>query len=409
MRDRRVVVTGLGLASPIGNDLETVTAALLEGRSGVAVLPELAEVPGLETRLAAPVTGLDLEGRWPRKKVRTMGRVGLLAIHATEAALADAGLEAEALGSGRVGLAYGSTHGSSATLLEFVRSLLDQGLVGLPSSSYLKFMSHTAAANLALFYGIRGRVLPTSAACVSGSLAVGAGYEAILAGHADVMICGGAEELHYVPVGVFDIMRATSTRFNDRPEASPRPFDADRDGLVVGEGAGTVVLESLDHAGARGARLHGEVLGYGTSCDGAHVTSPEASGMATCMRLALSDAGLGPEAVDYVNAHATATEVGDIAESQATAAVLGGRVPVSSTKGLTGHTLGASGAHEVAFCLAMMREGFLAHGRNLERVDPRCAALDYVVGEPRRARPRVVMTNNFAFGGINTSILLGAP
>jgi 3-oxoacyl-[acyl-carrier-protein] synthase II len=272
----------------------------------------------------------------------------------------------------------------------------------------LKFMSHTTAANLALFYGIRGRIIPTSAACVSGSLAVGSGYEAIRAGHADVMICGGAEELHPVPIGVFDIMRATSTRYNDRPDASPRPFDADRDGLVVGEGAGTVILESLDHARRRSAEAYGEVVGYGTNCDGTHVTSPSADGMAAAMRLALEDARLSPDDVDYVNAHATATEVGDVAESLATAEVLGDSVPVSSTKGATGHTLGASGAHEVAFCLAMMRGGFLAPTRNLERPDPACAPLAHVTGEAREASPRTVMTNNFAFGGINTSLLLRA-
>jgi 3-oxoacyl-[acyl-carrier-protein] synthase II len=406
--DRRVVITGAGVASPIGNDLEAAADALLHGRSGVVVLPALGEVPGLETRLGAPVADLDLEKRWPRKKTRSMGRLGLLSVHATEQAIADAGLGAEALASDRVGLAYGSTHGSSSALLDFVRPLLATGFVGIPSSSYLKFMSHTTAANLALFYGVRGRIVPTSAACVSGSLAVGSGAEAIRAGHADVMICGGAEELNAVPVGVFDLMRATSTHYNDRPGDSPRPFDADRDGLVVGEGAGTLVLESLDHARRRGARVHAEVIGYGTNCDGTHVTSPSADGMAGAIRLALADAGIAPDEVDYVNAHATATDVGDIVESQATMAVLGGSVPVSSTKGQTGHTLGASGAHEVAFCLAMMRGGFLAPCHNLSRVDPRCAPLDYVTSEPRAVRPRTVMTNNFAFGGINTSIILRA-
>ncbi len=221
------------------------------------------------------------------------------------------------------------------------------------------------------------------------------------------MICGGAEELHFVHAGVFDVMYVTSTRYNDRPAESPRPFDADRDGLVVGEGAGTLVLESLAHARARGARIHAEVLGYGTSSDGTHVTAPSVDGMIDAMGLALRDAGLGADRIGYVNAHATATRIGDVCESRATHAVLGERVPISSTKGFTGHTLGACGAIEAAFCIAMMRDGFLAPSRNLERVDPECAPLDYIVGAPRRERVEVTMTNNFAFGGINTSLVLG--
>jgi 3-oxoacyl-[acyl-carrier-protein] synthase II len=247
----------------------------------------------------------------------------------------------------------------------------------------------------------------TCAACVSASQAVGAGYEAIKAGAQNVMICGGSEEMHWVPAGVFDILFATSTRYNDRPDLSPRPFDRDRDGLVVAEGAGTVVLEELEHARRRGARIHAEVLGYGTNCDGAHVTAPSADGMADAMRLALADAALAPDRIDYVNAHATATLVGDVSESHASLSVLGPKVPISSTKGFTGHTLGACGTIEVAFCVAMMRDGFIAPTRNLDRVDPECAKLDYVFGAPRDAKLEHVMTNNFAFGGINTSLILG--
>jgi 3-oxoacyl-[acyl-carrier-protein] synthase II len=251
-------------------------------------------------------------------------------------------------------------------------------------------------------------VLPTSAACVSSSLAVGYGAEAIRSGAQEVMICGGSEELHVIPAGVFDIMMATSRRYNDRPEESPRPFDVDRDGLVIGEGAGTLVLESYDHARRRGARIRAELIGFGTTCDGNHLTSPSAEGMAAAMELALRDARIAPEDLDYVNAHATATDVGDVAESSAMAMVLGSAaqsVPVSSTKGFTGHTLGACGTIEAAFCLAMMAEGFLAPNRNLARVDPRCAPLDYLVGECRPARVTTVMSNSFAFGGINASLI----
>jgi 3-oxoacyl-[acyl-carrier-protein] synthase II len=268
-------------------------------------------------------------------------------------------------------------------------------------------MSHTCAVNLALFYGVRGRVITTCSACVSSSQAIGSGYETIKAGIEEVMICGGAEELHFMHAVVFDIMFATSRRYNDRPDLSPRPFDADRDGLVVGEGAGTLVLESYDRARARGAHIHAEVLGYATNCDGKHVTSPSSEGMAGAMRLALEDAQLAPERIGYINAHATATEVGDIAESIATHEVFGPRVPVSSTKGFTAHTLGACGAIEAAFCIAMLNEGWLAPNRTLDHVDTRCAPLDYIRGAPREARVSFAMSNNFAFGGINTSLIFG--
>jgi 3-oxoacyl-[acyl-carrier-protein] synthase II len=280
-------------------------------------------------------------------------------------------------------------------------------MAGLAGSAYLKFMSHTTAANLAQVYGIRGRVLPTVAACSSASLAIGLGFENIRDGLQDIMVCGGAEEMHFVHAGVFDIVYAASAGFNDRPDLSPRPYDKKRDGLVVAEGAGTVVLEEFEHAKNRGAPILGEVLGFGMSCDGTHVTSPSSEGMAEAMRLSLESAGLEPAAIDYINAHGTGTEAGDIAESHATLAVLGETTPISSTKSYTGHTLGACGAIEVAFCLAMMQDGYLAHNRNLDEVDPRCAPLDFVRNEHRGVQAHRVLTNNFAFGGINTSLVLG--
>ena len=404
----RVVITGVGLASPIGNTLEAAAAALREGRHGISVQEQWNAYGNLATRLAAPVAPIDFSS-YPRKTIRTMGRVALLSAYASDRAVADAGLTPDALTSGAVGLAYGSTHGSSSELEEFTRQLFrENSFKGLPSTSYLRFMSHTCAANLAMHYGITGRIITTCAACVSSSQAVGYGYEAIKFGFQEAMICGGAEELHFTHAGVFDIMYATSSKYNDRPELSPRPFDARRDGLVIGEGAGTVVLESFERARARGANIYAEVLGFGTNCDGRHMTNPSAEGMAGAMRLCLKDAGTAVDEIDYVNAHGTATELGDIAESLATHQILGERIPFSSTKSFTGHTLGACGSIEVAFCLAMMRDGFLPPTRNLDEVDPRCAPLDYVRGACRAARPKTIMTNNFAFGGINTSLLLRA-
>jgi len=335
-----------------------------------------------------------------------MGRVSLLSTVATAEAIADAGLADEEIRSGAVGLAYGSTHGSSEANEEWVRKIVENhGFLGLPSTTYLKFMSHTAAANLALFLGLRGRITTTCAACVSGSQAIGAAYEAVKFGISDVMIAGGAEELHFSHAGVFDIMYATSRAFNDRPDLSPRPFDAARDGLVVGEGAGTFVLEEWERARASGRRIHAEIIGYGTNCDGTHATSPSSEGMSGAMRLSLRDAALDPGKVSYVNAHATGTVIGDVAESHATASLFGDRVPVSSLKGHMGHTLGACGAIEAALSIGMLNGGFITPTRNLTDVDARCAPLDYV-REPRERALDIVMTNKFAFGGINTSLLL---
>jgi len=403
---RRVVVTGIGLASPLGNDLPTAVTALREGRHGIVTMPEWAEIQGLSTRLAGVAKDVPFEG-YPRKKTRSMGRVALLATYATERALADAGIGPDLTAMPDVGLAYGSTHGSSSAQEEFCRTLFARnGMRGIPSTSYLKFMSNTCVVNLANFFGIQGRVISTCSACTSASNAIGYGFEAIRAGQLDVMVCGGAEEMHFTHAVVFDILYATSRHYNDRPGEASRPFDEKRDGLVVAEGAATLVLEEEGRARRRGAHIHGEVLGFGTSCDGQHVTQPSADGMAAAMRNALADARIAPDQVDYINAHATATDIGDVTESQATLAVFGDRVPISSTKGHTGHTLGACGGLESAFCLAMMNDGFLVPTKNLDKPDPRCAPLRYLRNETIEARNmNIVMNNNFAFGGINTSLV----
>lgn len=400
----RVVVTGIGVVSPIGVGLAEAARGLREGRTGVQAHPEWASVAHLKTRLGAVVPDLGAAAV-PRKAARTMGRVAQLATVATTEAIRDAGLTPAELGSGTVGLAYGSTHGSTTATEEFTRHFFSRGLEGLSATGYLKFMSHTAAANLAMHFGIKGRVVPVVSACTSASQSIGVAYEAVKHGLSEVMLAGGAEELHVLHAAVFDLLYATSTRSNEDPSSSPRPFDRDRDGMVVGEGAGTLVLEPLERARARGARIHAELVGFGTTCDGAHVTSPSPEGMAAAIRAALKDAGLPADAIGYVNAHGTGTELGDLAESQATNAVLGARVPFSSTKGATGHTLGACGAIEAALSLVMLHEGFAAPTRNLVNVDPRCAPLDHVQGGLRRIALEHVMSNNFAFGGIDTSLI----
>ncbi len=407
-RGRRVVITGVGLASPLGVTPAENYDALVEGRHGIKEMPEWERFPDLRTRVAGVVTGLDLRKRWPRKRVRSMGRVARLATYATEQALAQSlGDEAPALlGSGRAGIAYGSTTGSSGAFEKYATSLFrDWKVQGLNASLYLQFMAHTCAANLAAFFSVKGRVLSTCSTCTSGSQAVGAGYEAIKYDLADIMLCGGAEEMHFSLAVTFDAMFATSAGYNERPDRTPRPFDRARDGLVVGEGAGTLVLESLEHAQARGAPILAEIIGYGTNCDGLHVTAPSEPGMRGAMQLSLSEAGLSPDDIDYVNAHGTATELGDIAETRATRAVFERAVPFSSTKSYIGHTLGACGAIEVIYCLGMLARGFLPPTRNLENVDERCGELDYI-RELRRADSNIIMSNNFAFGGVNTSLIL---
>jgi 3-oxoacyl-[acyl-carrier-protein] synthase II len=403
-RHRRVAVTGLGLRSPLGNAYAAVRDGLREGRHGIVPVEHWRDW-GVRTGLGGVVEDPPLEG-FARRQVRAMGKVARLATAATADAIADAGLSDELVRSPSTALFYGSTDGSTGSAEEYYRKLYTQGnFEGLLSSSYLRFMSHTCAANLAQVFGISGRVLPICSACTSASQAIGEGFHAIAGGRETVAICGGAEELHVTVAGVFDLMLAASTRYNATPELSPRPFDRERDGMVVGEGAGTLVLEDLDHARARGARVWAELVGYGSNCDGAHLTSPSPSGMAGAMRLALRQAELDGSAIDYVNAHATGTEVGDIAESLATAEALGTAVPVSSTKGHTGHTLGGCGAIESIFAIVMLREGFVAPTRNLVEVDPRCAPLDYVRGDCRELAVTRVMNNNFAFGGINTSLV----
>jgi 3-oxoacyl-[acyl-carrier-protein] synthase II len=402
---RRVAITGMGLLSPIGNSLAAAARSLELGKHGIVRMPEWERVQELNSRVAGVIAGPLPE--LPRKRVRTMGRVAQLALLATDQAIADAGLDQATLTDERTGLMYGSTHGSTSATEEFCRKLLlNDSLLGVPGSAYLKFMSHTCAANLAEAYGIRGRVVPIVSACASATQSIGAAYEAIKFGQQDVMLCGGAEENHFVHAAVFDLVYAASQGFNDAPELTPKPFDVARDGLVVAEGAGTLVLEDWERAERRGARIHAELVGYGACCDGTHVTSPSPDGMARAMVLALKDAELGPEAIGYINGHATGTVVGDIAESHAVAKVFANRTPLSSTKGNTGHTLGACGAIEAAFCVWMLNNRVMLPTRNLVRVDERCAKLDYVMREPRELRAEHVMSNNFAFGGINASLVL---
>jgi 3-oxoacyl-[acyl-carrier-protein] synthase II len=402
---KRVVVTGFGAISPLGHDWASAQAHLRSLRNAVQVIEAWQGYEGLHTRLGVPAKPFDLPPHYHRKATRSMGRVALMGTRASELALADAGLLGDALvTSGQMGIAYGSSAGTPAAIGDFGRMITEKTTEGITASTYIKMMSHTAAVNIGVFLGITGRIVTTSSACTSGSQGIGYAFEAIQAGRQVAMLAGGAEELDATDAAVFDTLFATSVR-NDAPHLTPRPFDAARDGLVIGEGAGTLVLEELEHAQARGARIHAELLGWGTNSDGRHVTQPQPATMAQAMRLALQDAGLDAAAIGYVNAHGTATDHGDIAEAQATHEVLGEHVPISSLKSYMGHTLGACGALEAWLSIEMMRAGWFAPTLNLEQIDPRCAALDHVTGDGRALQTDLIMSNNFAFGGINTSLI----
>ncbi|HIF9218970.1 TPA: beta-ketoacyl-ACP synthase [Photobacterium damselae] len=401
---RRVVVTGMSGVTAFGNDWSAVEPKLRDCQNATQYMPSYEQYDGLNTKLAAPVTDFELPKHYKRKQVRGMGRVSKLATVATENALSQAGLIGnDVLTNGQTGIAYGSSTGSTDAIGAFGVMLNDKTTKAITATTYVQMMPHTTAVNVGLFFGLTGRVIPTSSACTSGSQAIGYAYEAIKHGYQTVMVAGGAEELCPTESAVFDTLFATSLK-NDAPKSTPRPYDTERDGLVIGEGAGTLVLEEYEHAVARGAQIYAEIIGFASNCDAAHVTQPQMETMQICMEMALQNAGILADQIDYVSAHGTATDRGDIAESNATANALG-KVPISSLKSYFGHTLGACGAIEAWLSLEMMHGGWFNPTLNLENLDPQCGDLDYISGQGRELNVKYLMSNNFAFGGINTSII----
>ena len=400
---RRVVVTGGSVVSALGNEWPEIFAALKQKKNKIKYMSEWEKYQGMNTHLACPVDFTPPD--FPRKKIRGMGRIALMAITSADNALKDAGLaESPELTAGRCGVAYGSSAGSIDSLLDFYSMLNTNTTNKISATTYIKMMPQTCAANISVFYGLTGRLITTNTACTSGSMSIGYAFENIRNGQQDIMLAGGAEELSAADSGVFDVLFSTST-MNDHPELTPKAYDKNRDGLVIGEGAGTLILEEYEHAVARGAKIYAEVAGYGTNTDGTHITQPNKSTMRRAMELALESAGIKPEQMGYVNTHGTATVAGDVAESHATYEVFGGKVPVSTIKNYIGHTLGACGAIEAWTSINMMREGWFAPNINLTEVDPNCAPLDYIMGDGREAKVDYIMSNNFAFGGINTSLI----
>nr|WP_320050705.1 beta-ketoacyl synthase N-terminal-like domain-containing protein [uncultured Desulfuromonas sp.] len=401
----RVVITGMGAVSPFGATVADLLSGLYEGRSAVAYYEELRQVQGLRSLVASRVQGIDPK-QIARKHRRSMSNMSIYATLAAGEALQQAGIDEALCASGDLGVAVGSTVGSTeVTEAFFADYFTDHSLERMKSTLFFQMMNHTCASNIAQTFNIAGRLLAPSAACATGSQAIGYGYEMIAHGSQQMMLCGGADELHPLTCATFDVMHAASIAYNDQPHLTPRPFSAERDGMVCGEGSGVLVLESLDSAQRRGANIFGEVIGFATVSDPGNIANPDARVMATCIRKALESAAIDASSVDYVNAHATATEQGDIAESQAIAEVFEHSVAVSSLKGHLGHTMAASGALETIATVDMLNQGKVVPTLHLDQVDRRCAKLNYIKQLCGKGLG-IALKNNFALGGVNTSLVL---
>lgn len=401
---KRVVITGVGAVTPFGVGAGVLYERLERGDCAVQPMPEWIKYKGLASRVAA-VAPLEHENTIARKDRRSMGRLSIFAAQAAKQAVSDADIDDQFLTSDSFGCVAGSTMGSAGSITEVYELMLPKyDLSLMPSSKFFQCISHTAAMNIAQYLGIQGVVMATSAACASGLQAIGVGYDMISCGRQIGMLCGGAEEVHPMVTGSFDVLYATSTKYNDQPLATPRPFDKDRDGMVCGEGSGMLVLEEYEHARNRGARIYGEIIGYHTCGSGNHISQSNAKAMSLCMRYAMNMAGIEPKEVDYVNAHATATIQGDAAEAAAIAEVFGSETPVSSLKGSIGHTLGASGPIELIASLIMADKNKIIATRNLETIDPACKIIKHIRVNTA-AKIDVFLKNSFAFGNINAAIL----
>ena len=404
---KRVVITGMALTSPLGSTVKTAFERLKTYKNCIHYWDLLDKYENLNTRLVANVKDFKESENFNRKIKRTMGPVSIMAVTTAIQALEDAGLlNDEIITNGETGVSYGSSTGSLDAILDFYSMCVEKRVKNLNSGSYIKMMSQTTAVNLSLYFKTHGRLITSSTACTSGSMGIGYAYEAIQNGYQTVMIAGGAEEIHQTQIGIFDTLYATTIK-NDTPHLTPSPFDKDRDGLVVGEGAGTLILEEYEHAKQRGAKIYAEIAGFATNTDGTHITNPNKDMMKEVMIQAIDKAKISKNDIGYVNAHGTATIQGDIAETNATRECFGKNdVPISSIKSYIGHTLGACGAIEAILSIEMMRNNWFCPTLNLNNIDEKCGELDYIMNEGRTINTEYVMTNNFAFGGINTSLIL---
>lgn len=402
---RRVVITGMGAVSPYGKGVDTFIESLIEGKSAITSLSNLADIKGLRSWVAGLVNGIDPK-EIPRKYRRSMSSMSIYATMACREALDQARLNEEQCTGGQMGVAIGSTIGSTLTTQEFFNNLLSTGSLELMKSTvFFKIMNHSCAANVSQILGITGRTLSPSAACSTSCQAMGYGYEMIAFGKQDFMLCGGTDEYHPLFTGTFDILNAASVKFNDQPSRTPRPFDRDRDGVVCSEGSGILLLESLDSAEKRGANILSEIIGFATVSDPSNIANPDMASIKRCMQLALNDANIKPEEIDYVNAHATSTKQGDIVEGEAISELFGDDTPVSSFKGHLGHTMAASGALESIALVEMINRGCLIPTLNLENIDDACSNIRHIC-ELETTNIKTAIKNNFALGGINSSLVI---
>jgi 3-oxoacyl-[acyl-carrier-protein] synthase II len=405
---KRVVVTGLGAVTPVGNDVPAMWEALVAGRSGAGPITCF-DASGLDVRIAAEVKDFDPVALFDRRVARRNDRFTLFALEAARQAVADAGLTFDNGQGWSVGVLIGTAIGGILTMLENHDVLISSGPRRVSPFMVPMMMPNAASATIAITYGLRGLNLTVASACATGSHAIGEAAEVIRRGDAQVMICGGSEAvISDLALAAFKNMGAVSTR-NDEPQRASRPFDAERDGFVMGEGAGVLILEDLELARRRGAHIYAEVVGYGATSDAFHITAPEdeGTGAAQAMKAALEDAGLMPDDVDYINAHGTSTILNDPIETRAIRAVFDShadRLAVSSTKSMVGHLMGAAGAVEAIACVKSLETGWVHPTINYEHPDPECD-LDYVPNQARRLEPRVVLSNSFGFGGHNACLV----
>ena len=408
MRSRRVVITACSAITPIGLARAEIVNSLQRGVSGVK---PLREDHLLSKFIHSQVFGtVDPPPVFDFRRLyrKTMGPVAYYACQVAKEVLDQAGLPPEFVASGRLGVAFGSTHGSPTVQREIYKIFFGDSpseFRSIGAVDYLKSMVHTTAVNITKMFGITGRVISSSTACTTSSQSIGFGYEAVKFGMQDAMLCGGADEYDTTTVAVFDNLLACSTAFNDRPQSTPRPFDRQRDGLVVGEGAGAVLLEELEHARKRGAPILGEIIGFVCNNNGGDLILPNRNGIGETLRLGLEDAALAADEVDFVSAHATGTKMGDVIEAQAIHAVYGRGPLVTGLKGYMGHTMGSCGVIETIMTLYMMQDGFVAPTLNLEEPDERCSMIRHTLQLTERPI-RVAGIQNFAFGGVNTNLLI---
>jgi 3-oxoacyl-[acyl-carrier-protein] synthase II len=406
--ERRVVITGCSAITPIGHGKDEIVRHLVEGISGVKKIREDDLLSGFIDCGVFGTVDYPLEYDFKRQHRKTMGPVSYYACQVAKEVLKESGLNHDFITSGRLGVAFGSTHGSPSVQREIYKSFFSKSRSSfskIGAVDYLKSMVHTTAANITKMFGITGRVISSSTACTTGSQSIGFGYEMVKYGMQDAMLCGGADEYDTTTVAVFDNLLACSTEFNDTPHLTPRPFDEQRDGLVVGEGAGAVLLEEYEFAKKRGANILGEVIGFSCNNNGGDLILPNIDGITETIRLALKDAGISADSVDFVSAHATATKMGDVIEAHAMGRVYRDFPVVTGLKSYMGHTMGSCGAIETIITLYMMEKGFIPPTLNLDKVDERCAMVKHAKNLIE-TDVHIAAIQNFAFGGVNTCLIV---